>query len=184
MAPKRLWNFKIFCILSFWPPKRPQNLKLTWSAQHNFGVPKLLNFMEFFMWPFFLIPISLSKYFTFWECNYNFETHWIPLSKLFGLNTFLVQVLAPSGLCWCTVPAWLPRETHVHIVDTKVIGHETAEKLFLEHAWQCFSTQWGHCPAGSTHWRSPFRTDSPLRRAHRQLSPRGIDRLPSIHGQG
>ena len=61
---KRLAKFKGLCqkapkkspILSdsrFWPfltSKWPQNSNLTWSAQHNLGVPEIFNLIIFFVW--------------------------------------------------------------------------------------------------------------------------------------
>ncbi len=37
----------------FWPflsSKWPQNSNLTWSLQHNLGVPEILNFIKIFVW--------------------------------------------------------------------------------------------------------------------------------------
>ncbi len=46
MAKNDLYFFEILRFWAFWPPKWPPNSNLTWSIQHNLGVP---NFFMIFM---------------------------------------------------------------------------------------------------------------------------------------
>ncbi len=64
MAKKDCEIWSNFVLFIFWPLKWPPNLNLTWSAQHNLGVPKLFDFMIFFIHTFFLPQICPSIFLT------------------------------------------------------------------------------------------------------------------------
>ena len=119
---KLLWNFKRFCVfLLFWPPKWHQNLNLTWSAQHNLGVPKFFDFMKFFIRPLFLPQISPSKlflhfwvhlfYWTFVElpklCQIPPQTSWTEsVLVLFRSQEYVSSGFSPSRWGHLSWPTW------------------------------------------------------------------------------
>ena len=49
-VPKRFTDLEQFVFWPFLTSKWPQNSNLTWSTQHNLGVPKIFNFIKFSVW--------------------------------------------------------------------------------------------------------------------------------------
>ncbi len=89
---KRFCNFLQFCVfLLFWPLKWPQSSNLTWSAQHNLGVPNLFYFITFFVRSLSVPQKSILKFFlTFLILLFELWMPFLPL-KTFWISLKLVD---------------------------------------------------------------------------------------------